>query len=370
MRQEQQQIRFCRSHDGTRIAYAICGKGPPLVWLGQFVRHLEFDWDNPVWHPWLLFLTRRHTLVRYDFRGCGLSDREEVEFSLERHVEDLEAVIDAAGLGRFIMFAMAGGGPKAAVYAVRHPERVTRLVLYGCPTRGRLAGERTKEQMQEAETRLKAIELGWSNPLPAYGQFYTSLLIPDAGLEQMRSFNSLLRRTLSASDAVALLRSYWDVDVSAVLPQIRCPTLVMHAREDSTIPFEEGRKVAALIPSGRFVPLETRNHIIRENETAWRHFTRAIEDFLPASPDGTMVSFDELTARERDLLELVAQGSGNEEIATKLKISVKTVRNHLSMIFGKLGINSRAQAIVRARDAGFGRRNILDQNSDGHAKPK
>jgi pimeloyl-ACP methyl ester carboxylesterase/DNA-binding CsgD family transcriptional regulator len=353
---EQQQIRFCKSRDGTRIAYATCGSGPPMVWLGHYVRHLDLDWESPIWRPWLLFLSRRHTLIRYDFRGCGLSDRAGVELSLHRHVEDLKAVVDAAGLDRFVLFAMQGGGPKASVFAAQYQQRVTHLILYGVPTRGRLADAPTLQQIEEAETRLKAIELGWSNDLPAYGQFYLSLQIPDASPEQKRSFNALLRETLSPKEAVALLRSYWKADVRAALPQIKCPTLVMHARGDSTIPFEEGRKVAALVAGARFVPLETRNHILLEGEPAWTQLTKIIEEFLPTPQNGAADCLAELTPRERDLLEFVAQGSDNNEIAARLNISVKTVRNHLSTIFGKLGLSTRAQVIVQARDAGFGRR--------------
>ncbi len=327
-----EQIRFCSSRDGSRIAYAICGRGPPLVWLGQFVRHLELDWDSPVWRPWLSLLTRRHSLVRYDFRGCGLSDRDGVEFSHQRHVEDLEAVMDAAGVRRCILFGMAGGGAKAATYAVRHPDRVSRLVLYGAPARARLADHPTPKQLEEAETRLRAIELVWPNELPAYGQFYASLVIPDASPEAFHSFNELLRRATSAAQMVALLRGYWRVDVREVLPKIACPTLVMHARGDSTIPFEQGRKVAAL---DGFLPPE---------ETA------------AAGPASAFL--DTLTPREKEVLEFVAQGLDNDSIARRLGISEKTVRNQVSTIFSKLGVNSRVQAVVRARDAGFGHKAV------------
>jgi pimeloyl-ACP methyl ester carboxylesterase/DNA-binding CsgD family transcriptional regulator len=353
---EQQQIRFCKSRDGTRIAYATCGSGPPMVWLGHYVRHLDLDWQSPIWRPWLSFLSRRHTLIRYDFRGCGLSDRDDVEFSLQRHVEDLEAVVEAAGLDRFVLFAMQGGGPKASLFVTHHRHRVTHLILYGVPTRGRMADRSKPQRIEEAETRLKAIEFGWRDNLPAYGHFFVSLQIPNGSPEQKRSFNMLLRETLSPKQAVALLRSYWKADVRTILPQIDCPTLVMHARGDPTIPFEEGRKVAALVPGARFVPLETGNHILLEGEPSWEQFTQAIEEFLPAGQSGTTDCLAELTPRERDLLEFVAQGSDNNEIAARLNISVKTVRNHLSTIFSKLGASTRAQVIVQARDAGFGRR--------------
>jgi pimeloyl-ACP methyl ester carboxylesterase/DNA-binding CsgD family transcriptional regulator len=354
-----EQIRFCTSRDGTRIAYAICGAGPPLVWLQDWVHHLRFDWDSPIWLPWLSLLTRHYTLVRYDLRGLGLSDRERVEFSLERHVEDLEAVIDAAGLERFVLFGMAGGGATAAAYAVQHPQRISHLVLYSPPTRGRLAGDPTPRQLEEAETRLKAIELGWPNEIPAYGHFLATLQIPDASSEQVRSFNDLLRRTTSPANAVALLRGYWAVDIVNILTEVRCPTLVLHVREDSTIPFEEGRKAAALIPGARFVPLESRNHILLEQEAAWRQFVEAFDDFMSAPSarpiDVAAPLLSELTPRENEVLELVAQGLDNDTIASRLGISAKTVRNQVSIIFSKLGVNSRAQAVVRARDAGFGR---------------
>src|SRR4051812_42167776 len=174
-----QQIRFCKSRDGTRIAYATCGAGPALIWAQHWVHHLDLDWDNPIWAPWLAFLARRHTLIRYDWRGCGLSDREQVAFSIEKLVDDLEAVVAAAGLEHFALFGMAGSGSGLAVsYAVRHPERATRLILQGCHTRGRWAGKPTKERLQEGEMRLKVYELGWTNETPAYGQFFTALHMP------------------------------------------------------------------------------------------------------------------------------------------------------------------------------------------------
>jgi pimeloyl-ACP methyl ester carboxylesterase/DNA-binding CsgD family transcriptional regulator len=354
-----QQIRFCTSRDGTRIAYAICGDGPPLLWIGHWVRHLKFDWESPVWQPWLALLTQRHSVIRYDWRGCGLSDREGVEFSLVKHVEDCEAVVEAASLKHFILFAAAGGGTMAMEYVVRHPDQVSHLVLYGCQTRGRMVRGMTPAQVVEAEARLKVFELGWPNVIPAYGQFFTSLHMPDATAEQFRSYNDLLRMATSPANALNLLRTYWEADVREIVPQVRCPTLVLHARQDAIIPFEEGRLVASLIPAARFVPLESRNHVLLSTEPAWRQFAEALNDFLPISATGhAALALDELTAREREVLEVVAQGLDNRGIAARLKISEKTVRNHVSIIFSKLGTNSRAQAVALARDAGLGSRNI------------
>ncbi len=358
MSQPAQQIRFCTSRDGTRIAYATSGAGPPLVWVAGWVHHLELDWDGPVWRPWISLLTRRHTLVRYDMRGCGLSDREQFEFSFEKFVEDLEAVIEATGLERFVLVGMAAGSAIGMTYAVTHPERVSHLVLYGARTHGRLAIATTPEQVREVETRLKMMELGWPNDTPAYGQFYASLHMPDASTEQSLSFNDLVRQTTSPANAVALLQVFYRIDVREIVPKVRCPTLVLHSRGNSIIPFEQSRSVAGLIPGARFVPLESRNQVLLDTEPAWQQFVEALDDFLPApaKPAGTGDPLlDGLTAREHQVLELVAQGLDNTTIGERLHISERTARNHVSAILSKLGAGTRSQAIVRAREAGFGR---------------
>lgn len=360
MLQPAQQIRFCASRDGAGIAYATCGSGPPLVWVQHWIHHLKFDWDSPIWRPWLSFLARRHTLIRYDWRGCGLSDRDEISFSPDRLVDDLEAVVEAVGLDRFALFGMSGAGSDAG-YVARHPDRVTHLVLLGTQPRARWAGNPTPELVQEGEARLKVYELGWSNQTPAYGQFFTALHIPDSSLEYKASYNDLLRQTTTAANAVGLLRAFYKLDLNDLLPKIRCPTLVLHARDDSVIPFEGGRKVAALIPGARFSPLESRNHVPLNTEPAWQSLMAELKNFLPATSNRRVASsLGELTAREQEVLEILAQGLDNSRIAARLKISEKTARNHLSIIFGKLGVKSRAQAIVLARDAGFGHRSPVN----------
>src|SRR5262245_21459853 len=190
-----QQIRFCTSRDGTRIAYATSGAGPPLLWAAHWVHHLNFDLDNPVWRPWISLLKRRHTLIRYDLRGCGLSDRDGIEVSFERLYEDLEAVIEAAGLKNFAYFGMALGAAMGMTLAARQPERVSHLVLYGAYIRNRLARTSTPAQRETELAELKVIERGWQNESPAYGQFFASLHVPDATAEQTRSYNELLRLT-------------------------------------------------------------------------------------------------------------------------------------------------------------------------------
>ena len=352
-----QQIRFCTSRDGTRIAYATCGAGPPLIWLAHFIHHLKFDWDSPVWRPWISALAKRHTLIRYDYRGFGLSDRAGVEFTFRKLVEDFEAVVSASGVHSFALFAMSGGARVAVPYVVQNPDRVNRLVLYGTSPTGPLAATAPPEQVENMQVQLKATELGWPQEIPGFGTFLTSLHIPDATAEQARSFNDLLRLTTSATNGVALLQTLVESDMRGLLPQVRCPTLVLHARQSAVLPFDDGRKVAALVPGARFVPLESRNHILLNTEPAWEQFVNEIDEFLSVSPDrSTAFSFDELTARERDVLELVARGSSNIDISVRLKISEKTVRNHVSNIMSKLGAVSRAQAVAISRDAGFGRR--------------
>ncbi len=354
-----QQIRFCTSRDGVRIAYAGCGAGPPLVKAANWITHLEFDWESPVWRPWLSALTRHHTLIRYDSRGTGLCDWQAVEFSFEKLVEDLEAVVDAAGLERFALFGFAGGGALAVTYAVRHPERVTHLVIYGSYTCGQIVRSATPQELEETETVLKLIEMGWGKDEPAFRQFFTSQYLPDGTAEQFRSFNELMRKSATSKNAASLMRSWFSADVRTIAPRVRCPTLVLHPREGFRVPFEEGRALAGLIPGARFVPLDSRNLILLEQEPAWKQFVAEVDAFLPPAPaalaDAVRLQLDGLTVRERQVLEQVARGLDNPSIATELGMSEKTVRNHVSTILSKLDVHSRAQAIVRARDAGFGR---------------
>jgi pimeloyl-ACP methyl ester carboxylesterase/DNA-binding CsgD family transcriptional regulator len=349
------QIRFCTSRDGARIAYATSGKGPPLLWVGHWVGHLDLDWDSPVWGPWLALLTRRHTLVTYDWRGCGLSDRDGVEFSWERYSDDLEAVVAAAGFKRFDLIATSASSSAVAItYAAAHSAQVSHLALCGSATRGIVTRAKTPEQIAEAETRLRAVEFGWRKDRPAYGQFFTSLHMPDAAAEQVSAYNDLLRLTTTPQNAAALLRTFYALDVTGIVSQVRCPTLVLHAQGDGIITFDEGRAVAAALPGARFVPLDGRGHILLDTEPAWQQFVAALDDFLPATPRRPEGLLDELTAREQEILELVAQGLHNGSIAQKVGISEKTVRNHVSAIRSKLGVTNRVQAAVRAREAGFG----------------
>jgi pimeloyl-ACP methyl ester carboxylesterase/DNA-binding CsgD family transcriptional regulator len=344
-----QQIRFCRSYDGTRIAFALTGNGAPLVRAPHWLTHLEYEWQSPIWRPWLTALSSGRTLVRMDERGCGLTDRGVDTISFEAFVRDLEAVVDAAGHERFALFGHSQGGAIAMEYAVRHPARVSQLVLLGAYARGRL--KRSPQTASESEAQLKLVEVGWGGDDPSYRQFFASQFMPGANLDQLRQMAELQRMSSSPTDAVRILRAFYEIDVSASVPRISCPTLVLHARGDLRVPFEEGRAVAAMIPDARFVPLESDNHLLLEQEPAFARLFDELEGFL-----GSPQSFAGLTAREAQILEHIAQGLDNAQIAARLDLSEKTVRNHITSIFDKIGVESRAQAIVKAREHGLGQR--------------
>jgi pimeloyl-ACP methyl ester carboxylesterase/DNA-binding CsgD family transcriptional regulator len=350
-----QQIRFCRSFDGTRIAYAMTGGGPPLVKAPHWLTHLEYEFQSPVWRPWIERLSAGHSLLRMDQRACGLSDWDPPEVSFEAWVRDLEAVVDAAGLERFALLGHSQGGAIAIEYAVRHPERVTHLVLLGAYARGSLKRGLPPEQVGELEAQLKLIEAGWGRDDASYRQMFAVQFIPGATLEQLRSMSELQRRSASAENAARTVRNFFEIDVTQSAARVRCPTLVMHAREDRRAAFEEGRNLASLIPGARLVPLETENHIPLEHEPAFGRFFAELEAFVPREPSAAARhAFTQLTGREAEILERIAQGLDNAQIAAHLGLSEKTVRNHITRIFDKLAVENRSQAIVRAREAGFG----------------
>jgi pimeloyl-ACP methyl ester carboxylesterase/DNA-binding CsgD family transcriptional regulator len=348
-----QQVRFCTSFDGTRIAYAVTGEGPPLVRAPHWFSHLEHDWTNPAFQPWVGDLSKRYAFLRFDQRGCGLSDRQVSEISPEAHVRDLEAVVDAAGFDRFAIFGASQGGAFAVAYAARHPERVSHLVLYGAFARGwnRRGGSAVDE------TQVRLIELGWGRDEPSFRQVFTTQFMPDAGLDTIRAFNDLMPLTSSAKTAAAIFRTNGDIDMQAEARAVRCPTLVAHGTGDLRIPFEEGRRIAGLIPGAQFVSLETRNHLMTPGDPAWARLLDAIVEFYPPAARGkesTTAGFPNLTAREREVLEFIAQGLDNAQIAARLELSEKTVRNNITHIFDKIGVENRSQAIVLARESGLG----------------
>jgi pimeloyl-ACP methyl ester carboxylesterase len=257
-----QKIRFCESADGVRLAYAVHGSGPPVVRAATWLTHLEFDWESPLWRHWLEDLAEGHSVIRYDERGCGLSDRDVGEVSLEASLGDLEAVMDAAGVERAPLLGISQGGPIAIAYAARQPGRVSHLVLYGTYARGRLRRDPSPRAREEAETLVSLMRVGWGQANPAFRRAFTTLFVPDATLEQMAWFDEIQRKSTSPENAVRIRQARNEYDVTALAAQVTSPTLIMHARDDAVVPFAEGRLLATLIPTASFVPLEGRNHIL------------------------------------------------------------------------------------------------------------
>jgi pimeloyl-ACP methyl ester carboxylesterase len=288
----QQAITFCRTADGVHLAIATAGSGPTLVKTANWLNHLEFDWRSPVWAPLFGRLAAQCRLVRYDERATGLSDWQAPQLSLHIFVQDLETVVDALGLGRFALFGISQGAPIAIAYAVRHPDRVSRLILSGGFAQGwRRRG--SAADMARAEASITLISQGWGQDNPAARQMFTSLIVPDATLEEMRWLNDLERVSASPENAIRLLHAIGDIDVLDLLPQVSVPTLILHSRSDARVPFEHGLLLARTIPNARFVALDSKNHLILSHEPAWQRYVDEVCGFLEgAGEDSTRASSD------------------------------------------------------------------------------
>jgi pimeloyl-ACP methyl ester carboxylesterase/DNA-binding CsgD family transcriptional regulator len=352
-------VRYCTTADGVRIAFEQLGNGPPILKSANWMSHLDEDRDSPLWRHWLKLLSEGRQLTRFDGRGFGLSEREPPVLSFEGLVADLEAVADAAGLARFPILGFCHGGPLAIAYAARHPDRVSALVLCGTYAQGRAVRNPTPQDAAERQLLLNLIELGWGQDSPAYRQVFATRAIPDATAEALASYCAIQRASATPGQAQRLTQLFWHIDVSDLLGKLRCPVLVLHARRDDLVPFSQGQLLAQRINGARFVPLDSANHDLLADEPAWPVLADAVQKFLgehggqPAPRDGRDLAA--LTPREREVLEHIARGLDNEEIAAALFMSEKTVRNHVSAIFAKLDFTSRGRLIVWARDAGLGR---------------
>ncbi len=277
--QAQQEIRRCTTPDGVRLAYAVTGQGPPLVKAANWMSHLVYDWQSPVWRHILERLSSDHLLVRYDARGTGLSDWEVDDLGFESMVCDLETVVDDLGLERFSLLGLSQGAAVSIAYAIRHPERVSQLMLHG----GYARGWRRRASPGEIERRQALMTLtreGWGQDNPAYRQVFTTLYMPEGSEEQIRWFNELQRVSAPPQNAVKLQESFGDIDVMELLHRVSVPTLVMHSRNEAAVPFAEGERIAMAIPGARFVPLDSKNHLILEHEPAWPVFLGEIRRFL------------------------------------------------------------------------------------------
>lgn len=341
-----QDIHFARSADGVGIAYAVHGSGPPLLIDGCWMSHLQFDWQSPVWRHYLTELGKIATVIRFDERGHGLSDRGVTDHSLQARVADLEAVADDAGLTRFALLAMAQAGPVAIEYAARHPERLSRLALYGSYASGLTEGSQEELDLDDAFQAL--IKVGWARPTSEFRRVFTTLMIPGATEEQMRWLDELQRMATDADTAAMARAQRRHIDVRHRLADLDLPTLVVHSRGDQMNDFEYSRYLAAHIRGARLVALDSDNHIVLADEPAWPVLLRELTDFVapdrqsrppPSAGEDDLV--DLLSPRELDILALAAHGHDNAEIADKLVLSVRTVERHLQNVYGKLGLQGR-----------------------------
>lgn len=277
-----QQVRFCRTADGVRIAFAVSGRGPPLLRAAHWMSHVQYDWESPVWRHWIDALSATTTLIRYDERGNGLSDWNVAEISFDRMVADLESVADAAELDRFTLLGVSQSCAVSVAYAIRHPERVAKLILYGGFVKGwRKRGSPHDVATHDAMTTL--IREGWGMNNPSFRRLFTLMFLPDATPEQTAWFDALQRNTVSPENAARLHDAFGEIDVASMLGRVRVPTLVLHARRDAAVPFESGREYAIGIPDARFIDLDSANHILLSHEPAFAEFCRNVAAFIHES---------------------------------------------------------------------------------------
>lgn len=336
-----QQIGFAQARDGVQIAYAVSGHGPVLVIPPHWVSYLELEWDSLVRRHWVAALSARNTVIRYDLRGTGLSDRAVEAQSLDVWLDDIVAVLEAVGVEECALLGVCQAGPIAVAFAARYPERVRALVLYGTYARCGPLGTR---QAAEAD----AVDALADQGLPrALREVFARLLLPDAVAAVVADFVTLQQASATPGDAARISAAHAAVDVTAEAARVVTPTLVLHLSDDVFVPFEQGRILAALIPGSRFVPLPGRNHVLLPEDPAWPRLLAEVSEFLGSE---RLPAVDEvsLTNRQREILALVAQGRGNDEIAMRLYLSVRTVERHLSNIYAKLGVTGRAARAAAA----------------------
>lgn len=348
-----QDIRFCQNSDGTQLAMALYGSGPPLVKAATWLTHIERDPTSAFSQHWIGEFSRRHTYVTYDARGCGLSSRKALDISLEAWVRDLETVVDSLGLQTFPLLGISQGAAIATAYAARHPERVSRLILFGgFATSYFTTGNPDPKIAQEAETLLKIVEVGWGQGSPAFRRVFVSKFMPNASVEQQQDFDEYQHLTATPDMAARCLRAMFSIDVKAAARQVACPTLVFHSRGDQMILFDQGRKLASLIPNAKFVPVDSENHFPFEDEPCWPTIVQELRDFLGEAAEQAAPSA-RLTGRQLEVLRRVAAGRTDKQIARELDLSPRTVEMHVAGAMKTLTCATRAEAVHRATQAGL-----------------
>ncbi len=331
------------------MAWASAGEGPPLVKTANWLTHLEYDLESPVWSHWVRFFADHSRFVRYDERGCGLTDRQVEDLSFDRWVEDLEAVIDAAGIDEPVaLLGMSQGAATALAFAAKHPEKVSRIIVYGGYAQGwRARGD--AESAKFSDAIVEVVSQGWALENPVFLELFTKRFIPAGSDEQIAWFNDLCRRTVASDMAARLLAARADVDVTGLLDRVTAPVLLLHPAGDEVVPFAQGRKLASQLTDAEFVSLDSRNHIVLKHEAAWTRLKEAVLDFMgqtSAGGVGDSSDIENLSPREHQILALICEAKSNPEIAALLGLSERTVRNHASNLFKKLGVKSRAEAIL------------------------
>ena len=352
-----QRIAFARSRDKTTIAYALSGEGPPLVRAGTWLTHVHHDWDSPFLGHWLRFMSERHTLVRYDPRGCGLSQTDVGSFTFEDWVADLEAVVDRLELQSFPLFGMSQGAAVAAEYAIRHPERVTHLTLYAPLVTGWRG--RTSPSSQQWQLMEQLVLTGWGEDNMAFPSMFAHLFLPQSPPETRQWYAELQRKMATKEVASRFMSVLAGLSMFRRLKQVSVPTLVIQIARDQVVDPRSAPGIASEIPGSEFVSIDSGNHILLEDEPGWQEFKSIFSRHVPGATAparrdaAARERIEQLSKREQKILGEIAKGLNNREIASGLFISEKTVRNHITSIFDKLGVSSRAQAIVMAKESGL-----------------
>jgi pimeloyl-ACP methyl ester carboxylesterase/DNA-binding CsgD family transcriptional regulator len=355
---------FCRSRDGARIAWSRGGSGPTLLRIGTWPSHLELDRGSPITGPLLEALEQRFHLIRFDLRDTGLSERGVANVSFQTWVEDIEAVVAAAAPPRFRIYGHSQGAALAVAYTTRHAGRIEQLLLGGAYVRGRLARARLPADRHQVEAFRSLIRAGWDNPTPVFRHVFSELFFPQASDAQRAAWDHLQIQSASADAALRTTDVVDRIDVGELLPRVQVPARVLHSQDDKRVPLDEALRFAAGLPRSSFVMLPGANHIWLETDPSWPIWLEQLDAFAAATAgdaqsrvqmDERLRNLDTLTEREREVLEGIAAGRSNREICEALGVSPATLRNHISHVFAKIGVTQRAQAIVRARNAGFGR---------------
>lgn len=337
-------VRFVETGDGLSLAWTRSGRGRPLVKAAAWLTHLEHDDVSPVWSHWVRFLEGNFDYIRYDERGCGLSDRAIGTPDITDWADDLSRVVDRADPQEpFVLLGMSQGAGTAVAYAAQNPDRVSHLVLCGGYVRGAaMRGDPKMAALYDAIAEV--FRAGWDDPNPAFKEVFTRRFVPDGDPEKIEWFNDLCRRTTTPEVGAELLRLRARMDASDWTGDVRCPTLILHAENDSVVPMSEGLSLARSIPNAEFCPLPGQNHILQADDPAWGIFCDKLLEFTGAR---SLPATAGLTAREQEILDLMCAAKSNKEIARELGTSDKTVRNTATRIFAKLGVATRAEAIVK-----------------------